>query len=127
MCAFDGWTRRGFAGQIRRGAMLCFFAGARWVFCWLSPGFLKSKAVSPRLLCKLMGEMVFSSFARATSARSQSVSPGLLRKLFWRVTFAWRGKSHQNRADRTRLFRRNYTGTGLTETLNTPSLMLAPI
>src|SRR5690625_886637 len=55
MCAFDGWTRRGFAGQIRRGAMLCFFAGARWVFCWLSPGFLKSKAVSPRLLSQADG------------------------------------------------------------------------
>src|SRR5690625_5858973 len=81
MCAFDGWTRRGFAWQIRRGGAFCFFADARWVFCWLSPGCLKSKAVSPRLLCKLMGEMVFSSFAGAKPAREKSVSPGLLRKL----------------------------------------------
>src|SRR5699024_3542058 len=76
------------------------------------------KAISPRLLRKLMGEMVFSSFAGAKPARSKSVSPGLLRKLFWRVTFAWRGKSHQNRADRTRILRRNYTGMGLTEILH---------
>src|SRR5690625_7637792 len=94
MCAFDGWTRRGFAGQIRRGAMLCFFAGARWVFCWLSPGCLKSKAVSPRLLCKLMGEMVFSSFAGAKPARSKARKTVVLGTLFGRGKFAWRGQSH---------------------------------
>src|SRR5690625_1112028 len=105
---------------------------------WLTPGFIqrhgfagaksaRAKAVSPRLLRKLMGEMVFSSFAGAKPARSKSVSPGLLRKLFWRVTFAWRGKSHQNRADRTRIFRRNYNGIALTEILHSPSLMLDPI
>src|SRR5690625_4511213 len=42
-----------------------------------------------------------------------AVSPGLLRKLFWRVTFAWRGKSHQNRAEKTRLFRRTDWQWGL--------------
>src|SRR5690625_2615911 len=88
---------------------------------------LKIKSVSPGLLRKLMGEMVFSSFAGAKPARSKSVSPGLLRKLFWRVTFAWRGKSHQNRADRTRILRRNYTGMGLTEILHSPSLILGPV
>src|SRR5690625_1584608 len=94
---------------------------------WLTPGFVKSKAVSPRLLHKLMGEMVFSSFAGAKPARSKSVSPGLLRKLFWRVTFSWRGKSHQNRAEKTRIFRRNCNEIGLTEILNAPSLMLGPV
>src|SRR5699024_12745978 len=74
-----------------------------------------------------MGEMVFSSFAGAKPAREKSVSPGLLRKLFWRVTFAWHGKSHQNRADRTRILRRNHDGTGLTEILNTLLLMLGPV
>src|SRR5690625_2039839 len=47
--------------------------------------------------------------------------------LFERVTFAWRGKSHQNRADRTRIFRKNYKGIGLTEILHSPSLMLGPV
>src|SRR5699024_12659235 len=79
------------------------------------------------LLGRPMGLILLRGFAGAKPVKTKSVSPGLLRKLFWRVTFAWRGKSHQNRADRTRLFRRNYTGTGLTETLNTPSLMLDPI
>src|SRR5690625_627517 len=59
--------------------------------------------------------------------QSKSVSPGLLRKLFRRVTFAWRGKSHQNRADRTRILRRNYNGIALTEILHSPSLMLGPV
>src|SRR5690625_7982678 len=74
-----------------------------------------------------MGEMGFRRFAGAKAARSKSVATGLLRKLVGRVTFAWRGKSHQNRADRTRIFRRNYNGIALTEILHSPSLMLDPI
>src|SRR5690625_1720184 len=109
-CAVVDRTRPGFAGQIRRGGAFCLFADARWDFMAGRQGSVKGTV----LLRKIRYGLI-------------AVSPGLLRKLFWRVTFAWRGKSHQNRADRTRILRRNYTGMGLTEILHSPSLILGPV